>query len=157
MRKRDYFNYEIYDDGRIYSKKYKKFISPALVEGNLQVVLIIEKDGKRVRKCWSVQKFIAEVFDFKPSDLKQVLSFKNWNRLDVKLSNLIYRTRSEVRQHYAYKNNNTLPRLTPEDYLNIRLLAEQGMSHSKIAEHYRNHGTFLSRPHVTNIVNGLRG
>lgn len=54
---RDYQNYEIYEDGRIWSKVNKKFLKPATKPNGYQQVGLYDNNGKRHsqlvhRVCW---------------------------------------------------------------------------------------------------------
>ena len=45
MKFRDYDNYEIYEDGRIYSYKSKKFLKPVTKPNGYQKVCLIDNNG----------------------------------------------------------------------------------------------------------------
>ena len=60
MKFRDYDNYEIYEDGRIFSYFTKKFLKPATNKDGYQVVGLIDNNGKR--KKYLVHRVIYEVF-----------------------------------------------------------------------------------------------
>lgn len=47
MKFRDYSNYEIFDDGRIYSYKTKKFLKPYTRKDGYQRVCLIDNEGNR--------------------------------------------------------------------------------------------------------------
>lgn len=54
---RDYKNYDVLEDGRIWSKKSKKFLKPATRKDGYQQVGLIDNNGKRHmqyvhRVCW---------------------------------------------------------------------------------------------------------
>ena len=89
--------YDIYDDGRVYSHKSKKFLSPSLNNneghGYLQVQLFV--NGKRlVRK---IHRLVAEHFLPNPDGLPCV-NHKDENVMNNTISNLEWCT-------YSYNNN----------------------------------------------------
>lgn len=43
---RDYTKYEVYDDGRIWSYKYKKFLKPGTTKNGYQFVILTDNEGK---------------------------------------------------------------------------------------------------------------
>lgn len=54
---RDYHNYEVFEDGRIWSKKRKKFLKPATLPNGYQQVSLYDNNGKHHsqlvhRVCW---------------------------------------------------------------------------------------------------------
>ena len=61
MKFRDYSNYEIYSDGRIYSYKSKKFLKPGTNNKGYQVVNLYDNEGKR--KMYLVHRVVWESFN----------------------------------------------------------------------------------------------
>ena len=55
---RNFSKYEIYDDGRIYSYKTKKFLKPATNKQGYQQVSLIDNEGKR--KTYRVNRVVYE-------------------------------------------------------------------------------------------------
>ena len=47
MKFRDYDNYEVFEDGRIYSYKYKKFLKPWTNKDGYKVVNLFDNERKR--------------------------------------------------------------------------------------------------------------
>ena len=47
MKFRDYSNYEVYEDGRIWSYLRNKFLKPQTVKGGYQQVCLTDNEGKR--------------------------------------------------------------------------------------------------------------
>lgn len=47
MKFRDYTKYEIYEDGRIWSYKYKKFLKPQINKDGYQQVCLVDNEGKK--------------------------------------------------------------------------------------------------------------
>ena len=63
MKFRDYDNYEIYEDGRIYSYWTNKFLKPGTDEDGYKIVGIVDNNGKR--KMYKVHRIVYETFTSK--------------------------------------------------------------------------------------------
>ena len=61
---RNYDNYEIYSDGRIYSYKYKKFLKPGTNKDGYQQVGLFDNEGKR--KMYFVHRIVWEAVTGEP-------------------------------------------------------------------------------------------
>lgn len=61
---RDYKNYEIYSDGRIWSKSRNKFLKPQTTKDGYQQVNLIDNEGKMKR--YTVHKIVYEAVSGKP-------------------------------------------------------------------------------------------
>ena len=61
---RNYDNYEVFEDGRIYSYKYKKFLKPCQNKDGYQVVNLYNNEGKR--KNYLLHRVIYETFSGSP-------------------------------------------------------------------------------------------
>ena len=55
---RNYDNYEVFENGRIYSYKYKKFLKPCQNKDGYQVVNLYDNEGKR--KIYFVHRVVWE-------------------------------------------------------------------------------------------------
>ena len=55
---RDFEKYDVYEDGRIWSYKSKKFLKPNTVKGGYQQVLLTDNEGKR--KKYYVHRVVLE-------------------------------------------------------------------------------------------------
>jgi chemotaxis protein histidine kinase CheA len=87
----NYENYTIDKKGRIYSKKAKKFIKPAIIkDGSLRVNL----SNKKGVKSWSVHSLMKEVFFGKKGE--STIRFKDGNKANPELSNLEIVPRAEL-------------------------------------------------------------
>ena len=64
MKFRDYSNYEIYDDGRIWSYKRKKWLKPSIHKNGYQVVCLCDNEGKG--KSYYLHRVIYETFSGEP-------------------------------------------------------------------------------------------
>lgn len=58
MKFRDYSNYEIYSDGRIWSYKSNKFLKPSTLPNGYQKVNLVDNDGKM--KNYYVHRIVYE-------------------------------------------------------------------------------------------------
>ncbi len=61
---RNYDKYEIYEDGRIYSYKSKKFLKPKIDRDGYQIVCLSDNECKR--KWYKVHRIVYETFSGKP-------------------------------------------------------------------------------------------
>ena len=66
------FNYLVYDDGRIYSLKLKRYLKQSTTQLGYKHVCLIDNDG--VSKIWKVHRVVALMFCNPP---------KNWKSLQV--------------------------------------------------------------------------
>lgn len=64
MKFRDYDNYEIYEDGRIWSYKSKKFLKPKTDKGGYQQVFLYDNNGKA--KCYLLHRVVWEAVTGEP-------------------------------------------------------------------------------------------
>ena len=56
MKFREYNNYEVFEDGRIWSYKYKKFLKPKTLPSGYQQVKLYDNEGNaKIRKNNSEQ------------------------------------------------------------------------------------------------------
>lgn len=58
MKFRDYSNYEIYSDGRIWSYKSKKFLKPITMPNGYKTVNLVDNEGKK--KMYYIHRVIYE-------------------------------------------------------------------------------------------------
>lgn len=102
MKFRDYTDYEVYEDGRIYSYKSKKFLKPQTVQGGYQQVCLTDNEGKR--KTYLVHRVVWEAVTGSPipkgyeinhiSEVKTENFFANLQLLSHK-ENINYGTRNK--------------------------------------------------------------
>ena len=64
MKFREYDNYEIYEDGRIFSYLTNKFLKPQTTKNGYQQVTLIDNYGKR--KKYLLHRVVYETFTSKP-------------------------------------------------------------------------------------------
>lgn len=91
----NYSNYIIYSEGKIFSKKYQKFLSPATTQDGYLRVMLYDDDGNT--KSFLVHRLIAMVFIPNPNNYDSV-NHKDENKQNNDVSNLEWCTR-------LYNNN----------------------------------------------------
>lgn len=95
---RDYINYIIYDDGRIYSKTRKKFMTNKIMkDGYVRMELYKDKQPK----MFNVHRVVAEVFIPNPEN-KPYVNHKDGNKQNNHVDNLEWVTQKENIEH-AYR------------------------------------------------------
>ena len=102
MKFRDYTDYDVYEDGRIYSYKRKKFLKPNTRKDGYQQVWLTDNEGNR--KMYLLHRFFYESVTGKPipegyevnhiSEDKNENSFESLNLLTHK-DNVNFGTRNE--------------------------------------------------------------
>lgn len=98
-----YSNYLIYDDGRVYSKYYKKFLKPLNKRGYCSVSLYNDKK----RKHYMIHRLIAEHYIPNPEN-KPFVDHINRNRQDNRIENLRWVTSCENNQNMGVTIRNKL-------------------------------------------------
>ena len=114
MGHRDFYGYTIYENGDIVNK-YGKQMSPRNNKGRLEIKLTING----VRKNFSVGRLVYCVFnniDPFTFDKDQCITFKDGNKLNVKLDNLECKYRGDLIQ--GEKHN--ISKLTDKEIEEIR-------------------------------------
>ena len=61
---RNYDNYEVYEDGRIYSYLHKKFLKPWTIKNGYQIVWLYNNEGKK--KKYLLHRIVYETFSGAP-------------------------------------------------------------------------------------------
>lgn len=92
---RDYTNYLIYDDGRIYSKTRKKFMTYKIMKDGY-VRMEMYKDKKP--RMFNVHRMVAEVFIPNPEN-KPFVNHKDGNKQNNNVDNLEWVTQKENIEH----------------------------------------------------------
>jgi hypothetical protein len=91
------FEYQVYEDGRIYSNRYKKFLKTRIDRGGYELVSL-RKPGHRL--TLNVHRVVCEVYHPNPDGHRVVLHI-NGDRLDNHKDNLRWGTQSEnIQQAY---------------------------------------------------------
>lgn len=135
------FDYYVTDDGRVYSDKTKKFLSPQLDKNGYEKIQMMSTDGKRHR--YSVHRLVLE--NFHPIDGMEKLqvNHKDGNKQNNKLENLEWMTNYENTRH-AIDNKlrdfngekNPSAKLTKQQVYEIVNLFRQNVSCAEIAKKY---------------------
>jgi len=99
----DFPNYLIYEDGRVFSIKSDRFLSPCKIKGYLHVGLC--KNRKRYMK--RVHRLLAETFIPNP-DNKPEVDHIDRNKTNNNLSNLRWATKSENMLNIGVRRDNKL-------------------------------------------------
>lgn len=95
---KDFENYQITDDGRVWSKKTKKYLKPSLDGRGYYFVYIKNNSGKYFNQ--RLHRLIAEAFIPNP-DNKPCIDHINTTRTDNRIENLRW---------VSYKENNNNPK-----------------------------------------------
>ena len=98
-----YNNYLIYPDGKVYSKKTKRYLKPGTDTGGYKYVNLC-KDGKP--KSYLVHRLVALHYIPNPDNLPQV-DHRYRDRTDNRVENLRWVTRSENNQNKGIPITNT--------------------------------------------------
>lgn len=102
---RGYPNYQITEEGNVYSLKSKKYLKKSL-DGNGYYKISLCKNGKQ--KTFKIHRLVASHF-LKNIENKICVNHKNGNKLDNSVNNLEWCTHSENIKH-AYDIKLKMPR-----------------------------------------------
>ena len=83
MTFRDYSDYDVYEDGRIYSYKKKRFLKATTRKDGYQTVSLVDNDGKR--KMYLLHRVIYETFSGAPIPEGMQIN----HRSEVKTENMV--------------------------------------------------------------------
>lgn len=106
MRKKqikDYPDYEVYEDGRVYSHKRNKFLKACKNNSGYETVNLYKGDTASRRTCL-VHRLVAENFIKNPKGYDQV-NHKDCNKLNNHYKNLEWCDQS-YNENYSYIHNN---------------------------------------------------
>ena len=105
----DYPNYLIYRDGRVWTKNYKRFLTPykrtRKSDGRQDYIIGLSKNGKR--NCFLLSRLLGFAFIPNPLDKIQI-DHIDQNPLNNDLSNLRWVTLEEQARNKGLYNNNKL-------------------------------------------------
>lgn len=144
------FNYFVREDGKIYSEKSDKFLSPQLDKNGYEKIQMISTDGKRHR--YSVHRLVLENFNPVKNMEKLQVNHKDGNKRNNNLNNLEWVTNYENTLH-AIKTglrnnngeNNPSSKLTEKDVYKIIDLFKEGKSCAFIAKQYNVSSSAIER------------
>lgn len=141
------FNYYVTDDGRIWSERTQKYLSPQYDKNGYVKVQMRSTDNKSHR--YSVHRLVLE--NFKPIQGMEKLqvNHKDGNKLNNNLSNLEWTTCEENITH-AIQNNlratiNGASKLTPEQVIEIYRRAWNGETNIKLGKEFNVHPDQIGR------------
>ena len=110
-----FYNYDIYEDGSIYSHYSNKFLKPDNVQGYLQCTLSINNNPKRY-KC---HRLVAMLFLDLPSNyVMLVVNHKDGNKLNNHYSNLEWCTYDYNNYHARINGLNNISKSNSERWEN---------------------------------------
>lgn len=83
---RQYDNYEVYEDGKIWSYKTKKFLKPRTVQGGYKQVVLYDNEGNR--KSYLLHRLVYETFSCEPIPLGMQCNHISEDKTDCSFSNI---------------------------------------------------------------------
>ena len=102
MNFKSYYNYDVYEDGRIWSNKSNKFLSPTVSNNYMRVTLMINK--KQIT-CF-VHRLMGELFLPNFNNLPTI-EHKDQNKLNNSLFNLKWENKSNQQHNQKIRSTNT--------------------------------------------------
>ena len=141
------FNYYVTDDGRVWSERTQKYLSPQYDKNGYVKVQMRSTDNKSHR--YSVHRLVLENFKPVQGMEKLQVNHKDDNKLNNNLSNLEWTTCEENITH-AIQNNlratiNGASKLTPEQVIEIFRRAWNGETNIKLGKEFNVHPDQIGR------------
>lgn len=93
MKFRDYTKYDVYEDGRIWSYKYKKFLKPATRKDGYQIVSLSDNEGKQ--KTYYLHRVVYESVTGSPIPKGYEINHRSEVKTENMISNLELLTHNE--------------------------------------------------------------
>lgn len=91
---KEFYNYIVYDDGRVYSNYTKRFLNGEIVQGYLQYTLYINRESVR----YKAHRLVAELFIPNPNQLP-IINHIDGNKLNNSVENLEWCTYYDNNKH----------------------------------------------------------
>lgn len=141
------FNYYVTDDGRVWSERTQKYLSPQYDKNGYVKVQMRSTDNKSHR--YSVHRLVLENFKPVQGMEKLQVNHKDGNKLNNNLNNLEWATCEENITH-AIQNNlratvNGASKLTPEQVIEIFRRAWNGETNIKLGKEFNVHPDQIGR------------
>lgn len=141
------FNYYVTDDGRVWSERIQKYLSPQYDKNGYVKVQMRSTDDKSHR--YSVHRLVLENFKPVQGMEKLQVNHKDGNKLNNNLNNLEWTTCEENITH-AIQNNlratiNGASKLTPEQVIEIFRRAWNGETNIKLGKEFNVHPDQIGR------------
>lgn len=141
------FNYYVTDDGRVWSERTQKYLSPQYDKNGYVKVQMRSTDNKSHR--YSVHRLVLENFKPVQGMEKLQVNHKDGNKLNNNLNNLEWTTCKENIDH-AIQNNlrstiNGASKLTPEQVIEIFRRAWNGETNIKLGKEFNVHPDQIGR------------
>lgn len=119
---KDFSNYYIYNDGRVYNKDKKAYLVPCSTDNGYEYVTLGKKgektaNGKHAKKNMYIHILVATHFLKKGKDHKDV-NHKDFNKANNHIDNLEWCTHSENVFHAANRKN-IIATKKPDDIVNM--------------------------------------
>ena len=123
-----YFNYDVYEDGRVYSNYHNKFLLGDVVRGYLQYTLVINKKRIRIK----AHRLVAALFLDLPDNYdKLVVNHKDGNKLNNHYSNLEWCTIDYNNYHARANGLNNISKSNSERWNSDKFRTETSENISK--------------------------
>lgn len=138
-------NYKVYPDGRVYSYHTNKFLKQS--KNNSGYLYVNLWDNGSV-KSFKVHRLVAITYIDNPEN-KSDVNHKNGDKQDNRVCNLEWNTRKENMNHsFHVLKRQTKTKLTKDQVIEIRKLAEEGYTQREIARKFD-----VCASGVCNIIN----
>ena len=103
MEINNYPNYLIYDDGRVYNQKFKRFLKPGKSKNGY---LLVDLSHQKKRKTHSIHRLVALHYIDNPEN-KKTVDHINRDKTDNRIENLRWATGIEQNENRCIPKNNT--------------------------------------------------
>lgn len=109
MKFRNFEKYEVYEDGRIWSYKYKKFLKPGTNKDGYQVVVLTDNEGKP--KTYLLHRVVWESVTGEPIPKNLECNHIDENKKNCSFANINLLTRKE-NVNYGTRNSRASKTMT---------------------------------------------